>query len=193
MIGCSTCSRVFISRKKNSPGRRSPGEQELDGAGAPVVHRLAGRRAAASMRCRSASSTAGDGVSSATFWLRRCTEQSRSPRASTVPSARPRICTSTCRTRGKEPLDEHRGVAEQPAGERGDLLELGGQLLRVVHHRHAHPATAGRGLDHHRVTDARPRLRRPLARCRRGPRCRARPAPRRRPSGCGRRSCRPSR
>ena len=32
-----------------------------------------------------------------TFWLRRCTLQSRTPRVHTVPSASATTCTSTCR------------------------------------------------------------------------------------------------
>jgi hypothetical protein len=44
---------------------------------------------------------AGDGDSSTSFWLRRCTEHSRSPSATTRPSFSPRIWTSMWRTDGK--------------------------------------------------------------------------------------------
>ena len=39
----------------------------------------------------------GAGVSSTTFWFRRCNEQSRSPSATTLPEPSPKICTSMCR------------------------------------------------------------------------------------------------
>ena len=43
--------------------------------------------AASPIRARSASSAAGDGASSMTFWWRRCSEHSRSPRWTTAPWA----------------------------------------------------------------------------------------------------------
>ena len=41
--------------------------------------------------------TAGEGDSSMSFWWRRCTEQSRSPRQTTVPASSARTWTSMCR------------------------------------------------------------------------------------------------
>ena len=49
------------------------------------------------MRARSSSSSAGEGLSSIIFWWLRCTEQSRSPRATTLPWLSAIICTSTWR------------------------------------------------------------------------------------------------
>ncbi len=63
------------------------------------------------MRARRSASTPGEGVSSATFWWRRCTEQSRSPSATTRPSASPRICTSTWRARS---TNRSRNTAASP-------------------------------------------------------------------------------
>ncbi|EDT89124.1 hypothetical protein BIFLAC_00349 [Bifidobacterium animalis subsp. lactis HN019] len=36
------------------------------------------------------------------FWLRRCSEQSRVPTASTVPNWSPSTCTSTCHSRARK-------------------------------------------------------------------------------------------
>ena len=48
------------------------------------------------------SSSAGEGVSSTSFWCRRWMEQSRSPRAITFPWASPRSCTSMWRGRSSQ-------------------------------------------------------------------------------------------
>ena len=57
------------------------GEQELGRAGADVADGLGqAQRGARPARARSSAPTAGEGASSTTFWCRRCTEQSRSPR-----------------------------------------------------------------------------------------------------------------
>src|SRR5437763_8030229 len=55
---------------------------------------------------------------------------------------------------GEVPLDEHRPVAEHPLGEPAYLLELRRQAGRIRYRGHAHPAAAGRRLDHDRVPDA---------------------------------------
>ena len=84
---CSTWSRVFTSRKWSSPVVGV--DEELDGARRAVPHRRgqrAGRPRRASPRSRRARS--GAGVSSTTFWLRRCSEQSRSPSTTTAPRRR---------------------------------------------------------------------------------------------------------
>ncbi|MCY1240104.1 hypothetical protein D9M72_529360 [compost metagenome] len=49
------------------------------------------------MRARSTGPTAGDGASSMTFWWRRCTEQSRSPRWMTLPWVSAKTWISTWR------------------------------------------------------------------------------------------------
>ncbi len=48
---------------------------------------------------RTSSGSSGAGHSSTTFWLRRWSEQSRVPRASTSPKPSPNTWTSTCRAR----------------------------------------------------------------------------------------------
>ena len=73
-------------------------DEELAGAGVVVAGRLDqahGRLAHLVADLRSAGSGAGD--SSTSFWCRRCSEQSRSQRWTTLPCWSPRICTSTCR------------------------------------------------------------------------------------------------
>ena len=94
---CSTCTRVFISRKKYSPSARRPSTVPAD--------RYPTARAASvpidPIRSRSASSTAGAGLSSISFWCRRCTEQSRSPRWMTFPFESASTWTSTWRGSGR--------------------------------------------------------------------------------------------
>ena len=64
VTGCSTCSRVFISMKKNSSGR-SADDDELDGARAGVVDAARGlARRPRRSRARVAASSSGDGASS---------------------------------------------------------------------------------------------------------------------------------
>ena len=57
--------------------------------------------AASLIRARSSGSTAGDGDSSSTFWWRRCTEQSRSPSATTAPCRSASSWISTWRGRSR--------------------------------------------------------------------------------------------
>ena len=155
VTGCSTCSRVFISRKTNV--LRLGVDQALDRARAAVADGLAGPHGGRQHRARSSAETPGDGVSSATFWCRRCTEQSRSPSATTRPSASPRIWTSTCRARVDVALEQDRRRAEEPLGAGPRGLERRPQ--RVLVDGGAHPdAAAARGrLDHDRVADPRGR------------------------------------
>ena len=168
-------------------------EQALDRAGVAVADGL-GRadRRPEQLRRAAAGVTAGDGVSSASFWLRRCTEQSRSPSATTRPSASPRTCTSTCRTRGKNRSTSTAGSPNirsakprtRSSSVRSDVL-VGGD-------RHAHAATAGGRLDHHREADVARRGDRLLRVAHRlGGAARDRARRRTRP-GCARGSCRPS-
>ena len=78
VTGCSTWRRVFISRKVNAPRSSS---EELAGPGAHVARpRARGSARPSPSPARSSGPTAGDGVSSRTFWCRRWIEQSRSPR-----------------------------------------------------------------------------------------------------------------
>ncbi len=54
---------------------------------------------------------------------------------------------------GEVALHEDRRIAEQPTGERGDLLVLSRHVGRIGDDRHAHAATAGGRLDHDRIAD----------------------------------------
>ena len=87
VTGCSTCSRVLTSRKDASLAVGVV--DELDGARRAVAAptRTAPRRTSTQLRPRTASGRSGAGASSMTFWLRRCSEQSRSPRADDPPGA----------------------------------------------------------------------------------------------------------
>ena len=93
VTGCSTWIRPFSSRKKtSSPSTRNSAVPALSYPSA-----RAKATACSEIRSRSAGDRPGGGDSSTTFWWRRCTEQSRSPSASTVPWRSPISCTSTCR------------------------------------------------------------------------------------------------
>ena len=99
VTGCSTWRRALTSRKKNAP---VVVEQELDRPGVARTRRPA--PAAAPPRPSppgAPADTAGDGDSSISFWCRRWTLHSRSPRWTSVPCASPRIWTSTCRGRSR--------------------------------------------------------------------------------------------
>ena len=72
-------------------------EQELHGAGAEIAELPDERHRRRPMRSRSSASTAGDGASSMTFWCRRCTEHSRSPRWTALPWVSPNTWISTWR------------------------------------------------------------------------------------------------
>ena len=78
VTGCSTCSRVFISRKQNSP---CGVQDELDGARADVAERLArGDRGLATARRAGRRRRPATAHSSTIFWWRRWIEHSRSNR-----------------------------------------------------------------------------------------------------------------
>ena len=94
---CSTWIRVFISRKKNS----SP-ETRYSRVPAEVYPTACAARTDASpIRRRRSSDTTGLGVSSTSFWCRRCTEQSRSPSQTQLPWESARIWISTWRGSGR--------------------------------------------------------------------------------------------
>ena len=113
-------------------------------------------------------SSAGLGLSSISFWWRRCTEQSRSPRWTTLPKLSPMTWISTCRGCSRyfstytAPLPN---AASASFCARPNEL---GELLGVLRDPHPLPAAARRRLDDHREADR-------LAR---------RPAPRPRPRSC---------
>jgi hypothetical protein len=103
------------------------------------------------MRCSSFST--GELASSQTFWWRRCSEQSRSPRWTALPSPSPTTCTSIwrgfrdisrcrrhrCRTPRRLPSAPLTAPSRVSSG--------------VVGHLHAAPAAAGGRLDDHRIAD----------------------------------------
>ena len=101
--------------------------------------------------------------SSTTFWLRRWSEQSRSPRCSTLPWPSAKTCTSICRALATNFSTSAAVIAE------GGGLTLrpgqGGGEGRFGFHP-AHPAAAATGdrLDHHREADPGGFLGQPLGR-----------------------------
>ena len=112
----------------------------------------------ADLGARSAASRAGEGASSSTFWWRRCSEQSRSPRWHDVAVAVGDDLDLDVARLLEVALHVDRVVAEGGLG-----LGLGGrdgldQVVRGLGDLHAAPAAAGGGLDQHREAD---RLRRP--------------------------------
>ena len=95
VIGCSTCSRVFTSRNAND---FSPGWYRNSTVAAPRYPTAIASRSADAFRSSTwDADSSGDADSSMTFWLRRCTEQSRTPSAHAVPSPSAITWTSTCR------------------------------------------------------------------------------------------------
>ncbi len=90
-----------------------------------------------------------------TFWLRRCTEQSRSPSATTRPWPSPKICTSMWRAMLDVFLQEDAALAEVAARQALDRMEGFAQFVGAPAQLHADAAAAGGALEHHRVADAR--------------------------------------
>ena len=95
---CSTWMRGLHSMKKCSPVSGFTRNSTV-----PAFSYFAARAsftASARMRWRRPSSRLGAGATSTTFWLRSCTEQSRSNRCTTLPWPSPSTWTSMCRGRG---------------------------------------------------------------------------------------------
>ena len=149
--------------------------EELDGAGAGVPHGdgepLGRRLELVDLLGRSST---GEADSSITFWLRRWTEQSRTPIAQAVPWPSAMTCTSTCRapvtsrSRKTTPLPNARCclVAGALVGVR--QVGVGG------HHPDAATAAARGRLEHQRVADVAAAAVAPRG-CRPGPGSTARP------------------
>ena len=157
VTGCSTCSRVFISMKKNSSGASSD-DEELDGPRADVVRRSrAAAQAAAPMRARVAASSSGDGASSMTFWCRRCSEHSRSPRWMTCAVRVGQHLHLDVPRALDEPLEQQRVVAERRRGHAAGGGERVGQLVGARDDLHALAAAARRRLDQQREARLRGR------------------------------------
>ena len=140
-------------------------DEELDGAGVDVARRRGpARRRSSRMRSRSAGSRPGAGATSTTFWLRSCTEQSRSWRWTTWPWASARICTSMWRGRS---TSRSTNSAPSPNAAVASLRHRSNASAIVAgpaHGAHAPPAAAGRRLEHHRVADLARRLGRVVGR-----------------------------
>ena len=143
VTGCSTCSRVFISRKWKPP---AVVEQELDRAGALVAdgrgHRQRSRahphRAAAHPRPAPATPPRSSGC-------RRWAEQSRSPRWTPAPCRSNRTWTSTCRGPSSRRSRMSRSSPKARAASRRAAARASGRLVRVADD--VHPlATARRPL-----------------------------------------------
>ena len=96
VTGCSTCSRVFISMKKNSSGASAPTMNSTVPAPTYPTDRAAST-AAVPIASRCAGASSGDGASSTIFWWRRWRLHSRSPRWTTPPWASAMTWISTCR------------------------------------------------------------------------------------------------
>ena len=114
----------------------------------------ASRTASARMRSRSVGSRPGAGAISTTFWLRSCTEQSRSCRCTTLPCASARTCTSMWRGRSITLLEEHASRRRtRPAPRCGSARRPRPCSSAASTRAHAAPAAAGGGLEHHRVAE----------------------------------------
>ena len=149
VTGCSTCSRVFISRNQKVPSSPARGTRPCRRRRSRSPSRRPRPRRDSS--ARRASSTSGDGVSSMTFWCRRCSEHSRSPSDHTVPCASASTCTSRCRpasTYGSQNTVASPKARRRPRPGRDSIAR--GQLGEGAHDPHAAAAAAGRRLDQHR-------------------------------------------
>ena len=129
-------------------------EQEFDRAGAEIADLL--ERACVTMppiSSRCAALSAGLGASSQTFWWRRCSEQSRSPRCSTLPWPSARICTSMWRGLLQIFFEIDRIVAEGGFGLGARRRERHGELRLAIRDLHAASAAARRRLDENGIAD----------------------------------------
>ena len=140
---------------------------------------------------RSSGVSAGLGASSISFWCRRCTEQSRSPRWITLPCVSPRIWNSMCRGSREVLLHVDVAVAERRQRLGAGQPEGARELVGVPRHAHPLAAAAGRRLDDDREPDLLRELQRVIRILHRARACRERSARRRPSSPCGPRPCRP--
>ena len=129
--------------------------QELHRAGvARSARRGRSSSAAAHSAARCASSRNTAGARSTTFWLRRCTVQSRSYRCTRLPWLSPRICTSTWRARRTSFSRYTSSLPKAACASRRATRQHLGELRVALDHAHAAPAPAPARLEHHRVADA---------------------------------------
>ena len=107
------------------------------------------------MRARVAASMTGEGASSKTFWWRRWSEQSRSPRVHRVALAVAEDLDLDVARGGEVFLEIDLVVAEGCLGLGAGGVERGLEILGGFRELHAAPAAAGRGLDDEREADLR--------------------------------------
>ena len=122
----------------------------------PAPRYLSLRIAAAAsspIRWRCSAFSAGEGASSSTFWWRRCSEQSRSPRCTPSPLPSPSTWISMWRGCGEILLEIDRIVAEGGLGLGAGQRKASAADVGVVDHLHAASAAAGHRLDQHRPAD----------------------------------------
>ena len=128
--------------------------EELDGADAEIVELAHGLGDGLADLVARGGIERRRGASSSTFWWRRCSEQSRSPRWMALPLPSPSTWISMWRGFCEIFLDIDRVVAERGLGfgARGRRARVASRL-RCVRDLHAASAAAGRGLDQHRIAD----------------------------------------
>ena len=88
-----------------------------------------------------------------TFWLRRCTEQSRTPSAHAVPWPSAITCTSTWRAPVTRRSRNTHAAAEGALGLQAGALVGVGELVVAADDPDAPAAAAGGRLEHQRVAD----------------------------------------
>ncbi len=98
VTGCSTCNRVLTSMNRYRPVSGSTRNSTVPALRYPAA--VATRTAASLIACSAAGSSTVDADSSSTFWCRRCSVQSRTPTAHTVPYPSAITWTSTWRAAG---------------------------------------------------------------------------------------------
>ena len=104
------------------------------------------------MPTRSVSPSRGAGASSMSFWYRRCTEQSRSPRWITF-SPSPSSCTSTCRAGETYRSRYTRGSENAACASALATATAPASSARIADHPQPPPPAAPRRLDQHRIPD----------------------------------------
>ena len=115
--------------------------------------------AACPIRARVPGSSSGDGASSTTFWCRRCSEHSRSPRCTTCSDASAMSCTSMCRGARTSRSSSRVSSPNAAAATRRAPTSASGSSSRPSTTTHALAAPARRRLDQQRVPHPVGRLR----------------------------------
>ncbi len=95
----------------------------------------------------------GAGASSITFWWRRCSEQSRSNRCTTLPCLSPKTCTSIWRGFSTYFSTSTRSSPKAAFASRRAEASASREILRPLDPPHALAAAARARLDQHRIAD----------------------------------------